>query len=223
MLVNAFSRTSRQLRCTRASPILRLRGSRHVSTLPENRHIYVHQHPMDPNKKVLSLLASEPPTLQLAIGTADSLPVTPRNFTTNPHFLSILSSVFAEHAVHDSYVKSQAAVYASAGGSFLSGPNDGAGGANHQGGAGGARHGGWIHISDLRNPPDYGRIAWPEDIFGSVEVDGNGNFSGENGGWQDSGTYRVVTREGILGLTEFIWGKTVERLQELERQIKQNS
>lgn len=73
-------------------------------------------------------------------------------------------------------------------------------------------------MSDVRNPPDYGRIAWPEDILGSVEVDGNGRFS--DGTWQDSGTYRIVTREGVLGLTEFMRGKMVERLQELEREIK---
>jgi hypothetical protein len=59
---------------------------------------------------------------------------------------------------------------------------------------GGANRGGWIHVSDERNPPDWGRIAWPEDIFGSVEVDGDGALIGN---WQDSGTYRMVTREGM--------------------------
>ncbi|KAE8872229.1 hypothetical protein PTNB73_03688 [Pyrenophora teres f. teres] len=150
------------------------------------------------------------------------------NFTQNPSFLLILSSVFAQHATSDPYVQSQAAVYASPGGSSLapgtsssSSSDDGAGGAMHQGGSGGAGHGGWIHVSDLRNPPDYGRIAWPEDILGSVEVDGNGRFvDGGLGGWQDSGTYRLVTREGILGLTEFMRGKVVERLLEMERDME---
>lgn len=81
--------------------------------------------------------------------------------------------------------------------------------------------GGWIHVSDLRNPPDFGRIAWPEDIFGSLEVDGSGRIV--EGSWQDSGSYRVVTREGVLGLTEYLRGKLVVRLQELEAQIKKNS
>ena len=58
-----------------------------------------------------------------------------------------------------------------------------------------------MHVSDLRAPPDYGRIAWPEDIFGSLEVDGSGQFvrgqDGRLGNWQGSGTYRVVTREGM--------------------------
>jgi len=83
---------------------------------------------------------------------------------------------------------------------------------------GGAGRGGFVHVSDLRHPPDFGRIAEPEDIFGSVEVDGNGQFVGEKGNYQDSGTYRVITREGILGLTDFLRGKLVERLQELEIQ-----
>lgn len=72
-------------------------------------------------------------------------------------------------------------------------------------------------MSDLRAPPDYGRIAWPEDIFGSLEVDGQGNFVDGTGNWQGSGTYRVVTREGILGLTDFMRAKVVERLREEER------
>jgi len=214
MLTATLGRSTRQLRLAALPPTLHLRGSRRIATLPENPHIYLHTHPIDPTKKLLSLLATNPPTVSLAIGTADALPVTPRNFTSNPNFLAILSTVFAEHAIHDPHVQSQASVYASPGASYLSDSSDG---------AGGAAHGGWIHVSDLRNPPDYGRIAWPEDIFGSVEVDGRGAFSGGNGGWQESGTYRIVTREGVLGLTEFMRGKVVERLLQLERQIGQNS
>ena len=78
---------------------------------------------------------------------------------------------------------------------------DGAGGASSQGGAGGGGRGGWVHLSDSRAPPDYGRIAWPEDIFGSLEVDSKGEFvmgeDGTRGRWQWSGTYRIVTREGM--------------------------
>lgn len=62
---------------------------------------------------------------------------------------------------------------------------------------GGANRGGWIHVSDTRNPPDWGRIAWPEDMFGSLEVDGEGRFVDERGNYQTSGTYRMVTREGM--------------------------
>lgn len=70
----------------------------------------------------------------------------------------------------------------------------GGGGASAQGGAGGGGMGGHVHLSDLRNPPDFGRIAWPEDILGSIEVDGHGNIVGE---FQPSGTYRVITNEGM--------------------------
>jgi hypothetical protein len=89
-----------------------------------------------------------------------------------------------------------------------------------QGGSGGAGRGGFVHVSDLRRPPDFGRIADPEDIFGTVEVDGNGDFVGANGNYQVSGTYRVVTREGILGLSDFMREKLVKRLRELENQEK---
>lgn len=89
----------------------------------------------------------------------------------------------------------------------------------HQGGAGGAGHGGFIHISDTRNPPDYGRIAWPEDIIGSLEVDGDGGFTDGAGRWQDSGTYRVITREGILGLSDYMMERVKDRLKELEEEM----
>jgi hypothetical protein len=91
-------------------------------------------------------------------------------------------------------------------------------GASGQGGAGSAGRGGWIHISDNRRPPEYGRIAWPEDIFGSLEVDGEGQFVGGTGNYQASGTYRVVTRDGILGLSPFLREKLVQKLRELESQ-----
>jgi hypothetical protein len=123
--------------------------------------------------------------------------VTPQSFQANPGFLPIVSSVLAENVAHDPMVLQQAAVFSSPGGFNLGSGSarDGSGGANQQGGAGGAARGGWIHVSDMRNPPDYGRIAWPEDIFGSVEVDGHGKI--QEGTWQESGTYRIVTREGM--------------------------
>jgi hypothetical protein len=87
-------------------------------------------------------------------------------------------------------------------------------------GASGAGHGGYIHISDTRNPPDYGRIAWPEDIIGSVEVGGDGGFADGHGRWQDSGTYRVITREGILGLTDYMRARVVEELRKIEKEMQ---
>ncbi|KAH7412352.1 hypothetical protein DE146DRAFT_276392 [Phaeosphaeria sp. MPI-PUGE-AT-0046c] len=222
MLSTTFARSTRCIRPGFRTPTLFLHSSRTVATLPSNPHIFVHKHPIDPSASLLSLLPTTPPNQKLAIGACTSLPPTPQNFTTNNDFLSILSTVYARHAAADPDVQSQAAVYGSPGGgvSLSSQPGDGAGGAMHQGGAGGAGHGGWLHVSDLRNPPDYGRIAWPEDILGSLEVDGSGAFVDGHGRWQDSGTYRVVTREGVLGLTDFMKGKMVERLRELEKEMQ---
>jgi hypothetical protein len=100
---------------------------------------------------------------------------------------------------------------------------DGAGGASAQGGMGGAGRGGFIHVSDQRNPPDFGRVAWPEDIFGSLELDGEGKFVDGNGRYQESGTYRIMTNDGILGLSPYLQGKVVERLKELDGQARKNS
>ena len=96
---------------------------------------------------------------------------------------------------------------------------------------GGAGRGGFVHVWDERRPPDFGRIPEPEDIFGSVEVDGEGRFvdgdgkEGEGkselrGRYQSSGTYRVVTKEGVFGLSAFLREKLVERLREEERRLK---
>lgn len=100
---------------------------------------------------------------------------------------------------------------------------DGAGGASAQGGMGGAGRGGYIHVSDQRAPPDFGRVAWPEDIFGSLELDGEGRFVEGDGRYQEAGTYRVVTRDGVLGLSGFLRERLVERLRELDGQARQNS
>lgn len=108
--------------------------------------------------------------------------------------------------------------YGGGGGTF----GDGAGGASAQGGMGGAGRGGYIHVSDTRNPPDFGRVAWPEDIFGSLELDGEGRFVDGNGRYQRSGTYRILTHEGMLGLTPFLKECLVKRLEELDLQARRN-
>lgn len=164
------------------------------------------------------MLETIPPRPDLAIGSTHTLPPTPDSLVENPKFFTILNSVLAKHACQDPYVISQARAFASTAGSSLgsggaiflqqtenkhsgsrsnrSAGGDGAGGASSQGGAGGGGRGGYIHVSDQRNPPDYGRIAWPEDIFGSLEVDRQGNFVDETGNYQESGSYRAMTREG---------------------------
>lgn len=126
--------------------------------------------------------------------------------------MSILNQVVTEYGHLDEDVVNQARALASPGGHSLGvgglfaprsrrnpkkqGTATGAEpeGASGQGGAGGAGRGGWVHLSDRRNPPDFGRIAWPEDILASVEVDDAGNVVGNA---QPSGTYRVLTNEGM--------------------------
>lgn len=195
-------------------------------TLPQSRlheltrSQYVHPDPASRDgSSILSLLPSSPPDPNLAIGTATKVPPTPDSLTENHGFMRVMQSVIREHCTRDPQVISQAQAMASSGGSGLGSGGvfmpqqhnrrrktygggggaggGGAGGASAQGGMGGGGVGGWVHVSDQRNPPDYGRIAWPEDIFGSVEVDGQGQFVGENGSYQESGTYRICTREGM--------------------------
>lgn len=126
----------------------------------------VFPNPQKPNTYLLSYLDTSPPAPSLAIGTTTANPPTPNSFQGNPRFLSILNDVLAKHAADDPGLKSQAQAFASPGGfTFIQArnarnPGTGAGGASAEGGAGGAGVGGWVHLSDERNPPDFGRIAW---------------------------------------------------------------
>ncbi|OJD26933.1 hypothetical protein ACJ73_01681 [Blastomyces percursus] len=162
------------------------------------------------------------PKPSLAIGVTSKLPPTTDSFKENPAFLNTLQSVIADHAHEDPEVVSQAQVMA-----YTSGVNLSTGGQGQKQRRRGAassnegskdstnstRRGGWIHIFDKRNPPEFARIAWPEDIFGSLEVDGNGNIEGN---YQPSGTYRIITSNGILGLSPFLREKLVQRLRSEE-------
>ncbi|KAK3685032.1 hypothetical protein B0T22DRAFT_207792 [Podospora appendiculata] len=197
-------------------------AARAVSSLASNPNIRVFPNPQSPTTYLLSYLDTTPPNPSLAIGTTTTVPPTPRSFTANNRFLSILHDVLSRHAQDDPHLRGQAQAFASPGGfSFIKarnarGSGTGAGGASAEGGAGGAGVGGWVHLSDERNPPDFGRIAWPEDILGSVEVDGKGEIIGN---FQASGTYRIVTNEGILGLSPFLTEKLVARLREEEKKL----
>ncbi|KAK2594382.1 hypothetical protein QQS21_007888 [Conoideocrella luteorostrata] len=210
---------------------------RAVSTLPNNSHIKVFDNPSSPASYLLTYLDTSPPSPKLAIGTSTAIPPTPQSFAANHRFMDILNEVVGEYGHQDEDVTSQARAYASPGGFNLgsggtffnkqrpnrgsshqegagnSAKDSGVGGASAQGGAGGAGKGGWVHLSDRRNPPDFGRIAWPEDILGSAEVDSHGQVVGRV---QLSGTYRIVTNEGILGLSPFLEGKLIDRLKREE-------
>ncbi|KJZ78246.1 hypothetical protein HIM_02284 [Hirsutella minnesotensis 3608] len=211
---------------------------RALSTLSNNPHIKVIENPASPASYILTYLDTEPPSQRLAIGTCTTIPPTPSSFSDNPRFLDILNDVVKEHGHKDEDVISQARALASTGGFNLGSGGSffpqkrrfdrggsrkqsggggaggtGAGGASAQGGAGGGGQGGFVHLSDRRNPPDFGRIAWPEDILGSVEVDNAGQVVGRV---QPSGTYRMITNEGILGISPFLREKVVERLKQEE-------
>ena len=209
----------------RANPLVK-QYRRPLSTLKSNPKINVFQSPLNPRSHILSFLATNPPTVELAVGEASQLPPedSPSSFKENPRFLQVLHSVIAEHAHQDPQVKAQAAAMASSSGATFMQvnrrTNTGSAGASDQGGAGSGGQGGWIHVSDNRHPPDFGRIAEPEDIFGSLEVDGNGAFTNGTGGYQESGTYRVCTRDGVLVLPDFLTTKLVERLKVEEAAIK---
>lgn len=209
---------------------------RTVSSLASNSHIKVFNDPSSPASHVLTYLENDPPSKRLAIGTSVKIPPSPQTFKENPAFLELLDEVIQEFGHKDEDVISQARALASpggfnlgSGGAFFSQKHrrerrgdssrqgagggaggSGAGGASGQGGAGGAGRGGWVHLSDRRNPPDFGRIAWPEDILGSVEVNEAGEVIGRV---QPSGTYRILTNQGILGLSPFLRGKLVDRLK----------
>lgn len=123
----------------------------------------------------------------------------------------------AEYAHADPFVQSQAAVMiSSSGASFLHASRrqqTGSFGASDQGGYGSGGRGGWVHVYDQRRSPDFGRIPDPEDIFGSIEVDGNGEFVDSHGRYEASGTYRIVTNDGILNLSDFMRERLVQRLK----------
>ncbi|KAF4342685.1 CAMK CAMKL AMPK kinase [Fusarium beomiforme] len=179
---------------------------------------YVARQGVAPFRAISNLSKKEPPNERLVIGTTSELPPTPQSFTENKDFVKILNEVVSEYGHEDEDLINQARAFASpggfnlgTGGAFFSqkrhtrggsrkqgagggAGGDGAGGASAQGGAGGGRRGGYVHLSDRRNPPDFGRIAWPEDILGSVEVDDAGTVIGKV---QPSGTYRILTNEGI--------------------------
>ncbi|KAK2934227.1 Protein kinase domain [Fusarium oxysporum f. sp. vasinfectum] len=182
MIGSTFRNVARQ----RAVPF------RAISSLASNPKIKVVKNPKSPFTNYLSYLEKEPPDERLVIGTTSELPPTPQSFTENKDFVKILNEVITEYGHEDEDLVNQARAFASPGGFNL-----GSGGAffsQKRPNRGGSRN-------DRRNPPDFGRIAWPEDILGSVEVDGAGTIIGKV---QPSGTYRILTNEGILGLSPFL-------------------
>ncbi|KAI5287718.1 hypothetical protein KEM54_005800 [Ascosphaera aggregata] len=187
---------------------------RYLSTLKENPAIYHFKDDRLSDAYILTLLPTDPPSHELAIGTTTRIPPTPDTFHENPRFLEIMDSVLKEWAARDPRVHAEAQTLAHQGGfNYRSGgmstparttnanvkkrgKKDASRGASAQAGMGGNGSGGFIHVTDERCPPAFGRIACPEDIFGSLQVASDGTIEGD-GGYQPSGAYRIVTKEGM--------------------------
>ncbi|KAG2178206.1 hypothetical protein INT43_003459, partial [Umbelopsis isabellina] len=58
---------------------------------------------------------------------------------------------------------------------------------------------GWLHVADERNPPPWGRIPLPEDIFGSVLLD-KGVIQPNT--YQRMPSHRFVTSDGLFKLSD---------------------
>ncbi|KAL8990167.1 MAG: hypothetical protein Q9169_008192 [Polycauliona sp. 2 TL-2023] len=155
------------------------------ASLKENAHF------MDLLQNVIAQHASKDPDIRsLALAMA----------STGGANLGSVASLFPsqrQRQRHRSSSSSSTRYTKLSGGGGGGGGGDGAGGASSQGGAGSGGRGGHIHVYDYRHPPDYGRIPDPEDIFGSLEVDGEGGFVEGGGRYQGSGTYRLCTRDGM--------------------------
>ncbi|KAK1142560.1 hypothetical protein N8T08_007535 [Aspergillus melleus] len=180
---------------------------RSVSTLEGHPHIYTFP---SNGSHILTLLPTTPPNATLSIGLTSKLPPTPDSFRENPRFLNILQDVLAEHGYQDPDAVSQAQVMVSTAGANLS-----SGGVLLTGGRARRRRG---ETADSSGGASGQGGAGPEDIFGSLEVDGNGSFVGGNGNYQASGTYRIITRDGFFGLSPFLREKLVQKLREIESQ-----
>ncbi|ORY57285.1 uncharacterized protein BCR38DRAFT_490252 [Pseudomassariella vexata] len=204
----------------RAAPVLRgFHARRFISTLDSNRYIKVFPNAALDGSHVLAYLDTPTPP-RLIIGTTTELPPTPRSFTENCEIYPILNEVLAKWVSQDPSVQSRAQAFVSSAGAGFSHQQrrprqkSGLGTDKGAGGGGGGRGGHFMHVSDLRKVPDFGRICEPEDMLGSVEVNEQGHIVGE---FQPSGTYRIVTNDGILGLGDFLTQKLIERLQQEER------
>ncbi|ETN38047.1 uncharacterized protein HMPREF1541_07670 [Cyphellophora europaea CBS 101466] len=220
-MLRSLTRVS--LRQTTASTPLSLR-LRALSTLPSNSHVYVFPDPNNPAQHLLTFLPTSPPNASLAIGTTTASPPNPSSVQENPRFLDLLHSTIAEHGHQDPQLRGEATALATSTGGIPLAQTQrrqqtGSAGASDQGGHGGGGRGGWIHVYDLRHPPDFGRIPDPEDIFGSLEVDADGTFTDGTGDYQQSGTYRVCTRDGVVQLSDFLRGKLIQRLKAEEARL----
>ncbi|KAJ6257302.1 hypothetical protein Dda_8191 [Drechslerella dactyloides] len=193
--------------------------SRNVQTLAQNKSIYVH--PLSTAGKTtyaLSYLPSAPSDSPPAaiLGHTTAIPPTGDTFTENPPFRTLLLSILRDYAAHDPNIRAEA--YASWSASMRRGISGGSPSASerHVRGGGGTGVGGFHNIVDGRVAGNVGMrgVPEPQDVLGSVGVDGNGEVVGGPGGFVECESWRVVTGDGVGVLTEYLEGKLVERLKE---------
>ncbi|KAK6530791.1 hypothetical protein TWF281_007628 [Arthrobotrys megalospora] len=213
--------------------------SRSLKTLEQNKHIYIHPSPTTPPTYTLTYLPTTPPSPTLAIGTTTAIPPTPSTFTENPNFRKLLMDTLSKHASKDPDLINEAyATWGAAMGvkeSVAKGmkrdrklhtestgtPTTTSSNSSSEGGESKVDTtaiGGFHHVVDRRTPY-YGGMRIPEsqDILGSLQVNGDGKLVG---GFVECESYRLVTGDGILGLTEYLEGKVRERVEEEERNQK---
>ncbi|KAK6355810.1 hypothetical protein TWF718_000191 [Orbilia javanica] len=208
---------------------------RGLKTLEQNKNIYIHPSPTNPQTYTLTYLPNSPPSQKLAIGTTTTIPPTPSTFTENPHFRTLLMSTLSTHAAKDPDLINEA--YATWGAAMGVKESVAKGmkrdrklhtestGTPTTSATSGDDHkvdttsiGGFHHVVDRRTPY-YGGMRIPEsqDILGSLQVDGNGKLVG---GFVECESYRLVTADGVLSLTEYLEQKVKERVEEEEAKEK---
>ncbi|KAJ3362903.1 hypothetical protein GGF31_001292 [Allomyces arbusculus] len=152
---------------------------------PSNAGTPVHPLPGDATGRVaLSLLPKAGPA-HAVVGwtrspTSNGADLRPADFAENPAFVAHLHKVLKDHAHED---KDLVAL------------------AKHQ-------KVGWMHVADQRNPPPWGRIPDPDDILGSVQLDGEGQIRAHS--YQPMPTHRIVSNHGLFQLTPFLHEKLVQ-------------
>ncbi|CAG8495372.1 9467_t:CDS:2 [Funneliformis caledonium] len=107
--------------------------------------------------------------------------ITPQHFIENKKFTQILHQVIAENVYSDVQLQGLAKY--------------------HQNG--------WLHVADARDPAPWGRIPYPEDIFGMIQV-----IDGQivRGTYQPMPTHRMVTAKGLFMLNDPLQEKLLEKV-----------
>ncbi|CAI2174382.1 12194_t:CDS:2 [Funneliformis geosporum] len=110
--------------------------------------------------------------------------IIPHNFNENKKFTQILHQVIAENVYSDVQLQALAKY--------------------HQNG--------WLHVADARDPAPWGRIPYPEDIFGMIQV-----IDGKivHGSYQPMPTHRIVTAKGLFVLNDPLQEKLLEKMKKL--------